>query len=158
MSNASSLFGPLPGLPDPDRDPQFYAGVPMRRFAAWVIDLIIVAAISVIAIPVFGIVTLGLGFFAAPAIYAVLSFIYRVATLTSRSATWGMRIMGIELRRGDGQRFDFGLSLAHVGFYTLSVFLTVPLVVTVITVLSTRYRQTLHDILLRTTAINTPED
>jgi uncharacterized RDD family membrane protein YckC len=159
MSNATySFFGPLPGLPDPDRDPQFYAGVPSRRLAAWVIDFVIVAAISIIAIPIFGILTLGLGFFAAPAVFAVLSFIYRTAMLTSRSATWGMRIMGIELRRGDGERFDFGLALAHVGFYTLSVFLTVPLVITVVTVLSTRYQQTLHDILLRTTAINTPED
>jgi uncharacterized RDD family membrane protein YckC len=159
MSNVTdSLFGPLPGLPDPERNPHFYAGVPSRRLAAWVIDFLIVAAISIIAIPVLGILTLGLGFFAAPAIFAVLSFVYRTATLTGRSATWGMRIMGIELRRGDGERFDFGLALAHVGFYTLSVFLTLPLIVTVVTVLSTRYQQTLHDILLRTTAINTPED
>jgi uncharacterized RDD family membrane protein YckC len=159
MSNVTySFFGPLPGLPDPERNPQFYAGVPSRRLAAWVIDFLIVAAISIIAIPDLRHPDPRPRLLRGAGVFAVLSFVYRTATLTGRSATWGMRIMGIELRRGDGERFDFGLALAHVGFYTLSVFLTLPLIVTVVTVLSTRYQQTLHDILLRTTAINTPED
>jgi uncharacterized RDD family membrane protein YckC len=159
MTNAFDSYLPaMPGLPDPDIDSSFYDGVPARRFAAWVVDFIIVAAMSVVVIPVFGILTLGLGFFAAPVVFATLSFIYRTATLTSRSATWGMRLMGLEVRTAGGARVDFGIALAHVGLYTLSLFLTVPLAFSALTVLATRYRQTLHDIVLRTTVINAPED
>jgi uncharacterized RDD family membrane protein YckC len=159
MTNViDGLLPELRGLPDPERDRRFYDGVPGRRFAAWLIDLVIVVAFSIIVIPVFGILTLGLGFFVAPAVFAVLSFVYRTWTITSRSATWGMRLMGIELRDSEGRRLDFGMALAHVGLYTISLFLTLPLLVTVFTVLTTRYGQTLHDIVLRTTAINAPED
>lgn len=149
---------PLRGLPDPDLDRRFYEGVPSRRLVAWIIDFLVVAALSLVVIPLFGILTLGLGFFAAPAVYWGLSFLYRVATLNGRSATWGMRLMGIELRDADGERFGFGMALAHVGLYSLSVFLTIPLFLSALTVLATRYNQTLHDIVLRAAAINTPED
>ena len=149
---------PLRGLPDPDVDGRFYDGVPSRRLAAWVVDFLTVAALSLVVIPIFGVLTLGLGFFAAPAVYYGLSFLYRVATLSGRSATWGMRLMGIELRDASGERFGFGMALAHVGLYTLSVFLTIPLFLSGLTVLATRYNQTLHDIVLRAAAINAPED
>ena len=45
----------------------------------------------------------------------VIAFAYRVLTLGDRSATWGMRAMGIEFRRADGTRFDFGYALAARG-------------------------------------------
>jgi uncharacterized RDD family membrane protein YckC len=158
MSASGDFLPPLPGLPDPERNADFYRGVPSRRLAAWVVDFLIVAAMSVVVIPVFGILTLGFGFFAAPVVFATLSFVYRVATINNRSATWGMRLMGIELRRSDGGRFDFGTALGHVGLYTVSLLLTIPLLLSAIAVLSTRYQQTLHDIVLGTTAINAPED
>jgi uncharacterized RDD family membrane protein YckC len=149
---------PLRGLPDPDFDARFYEGVPSRRLVAWLVDFLVVAAISLVVIPIFGILTLGLGFFAAPAVYWSLSFLYRVATLSGRSATWGMQLMGIELRSANGERFGFGMAVAHVGLYSLSVFLTVPLFLSALAVLATRYKQTVHDILLRSAAINVPED
>jgi uncharacterized RDD family membrane protein YckC len=158
MSVSDNFLPPLRGLPDPEQDAAFYRGVPSRRLAAWIVDFLIVGAMSLVAIPVFGVLTLGVGFFIAPVVFATLSFIYRVATITGRSATWGMRLMGIELRRGDGERFDFGTALGHVGLYTISLLLTVPLLLSALTVLATRYQQTLHDIVLRTTAINSPED
>ncbi len=146
----------LPGLPDPALDRTFYEGVPAKRLVAWGVDFLIVGAASLIVIPVLGVLTLGLGFFVAPAIYATLSFLYRVTTLSGRSATWGMRLMGIELRDADGERFGFGMALAHVGLYTLSLIFTIPLLVSGATVLATRYGQTLHDIVLRAAAIRTP--
>ena len=45
--HASDLSGPMPGLPDPDLDAQFYEGVPLRRFAAWLVDLAIVLVVGV---------------------------------------------------------------------------------------------------------------
>jgi CBS domain containing-hemolysin-like protein len=100
MANAThQFFGSLHGLPDPERDRQFYEGVPSRRLVAWIVDVLAVIAMSIVVIPVVGLLTLGLAFFVAPLIFMALSFVYRTATLASRSATWGMRLMGIEFRR-----------------------------------------------------------
>jgi uncharacterized RDD family membrane protein YckC len=153
-----SFFGPMPGLPDPELDRQFYAGVPGRRFAAWIVDVVLVALVSLVLIPVFGLLTLGLGFFVAPLLFMAIGFAYRVTTVSGRSATLGMRLMGIELRRGDGRRFDLGYATLHTALYTATVMLPVLLLASAVTALGTRYQQTLPDLLLRTTAINPPED
>ena len=159
MTNAADLFSNrMPGLPDPELDRQFYTGVPARRFAAWMIDFVIVVAMSLIVIPVLGILTLGLGFFAIPFVYMAISYVYRVATIANRSATWGMRLMGIELRRADGSRFDLAFAAVHVALYTGCVVVPVLLLGNVLTALTTRYQQTLQDLALRTTAINRPEE
>ena len=39
--NAYGIYGPMSGLPDPELDRQFYAGVPARRLVAWLIDLVL---------------------------------------------------------------------------------------------------------------------
>ena len=39
---------PMAGLPDPERDRQFYDGVPARRLVAWFVD---VAVILVVGVP-----------------------------------------------------------------------------------------------------------
>jgi uncharacterized RDD family membrane protein YckC len=159
MTNASDFYAfRLEGLPDPEIDRQFYDGVPARRLAAWCVDFVIVVALSIVLVPVFGILTLGLGFVMAPLVFMAISFVYRVATISARSATWGMRLMGIELRRGDGHRLDPLFAVLHVGLYTACVALPLLALVSMVAVLVTRYQQTLPDILLRTTAINRPED
>jgi uncharacterized RDD family membrane protein YckC len=159
MANAThQFFGSLHGLPDPERDRQFYEGVPSRRLVAWIVDVLAVIAMSIVVIPVVGLLTLGLAFFVAPLIFMALSFVYRTATLASRSATWGMRLMGIELRRADGTRFDLAYAAAHTALYTACIAMTPLQVGSIVTVLATRYQQTLPDLVLRTTAINSPED
>jgi uncharacterized RDD family membrane protein YckC len=148
----------LPGLPDPELDPQFYRGVPLRRFAAWLIDVTIILLVGVPLAFLFGIFTLGFGFAAFPLILAGIGFAYRVGTITDRSATWGMRIMGIEFRRGDGARFDFLTALGHVAIYTVSIAFVLVQLVSCLAMLGTRYGQGLPDMALRTTAINRPVD
>lgn len=148
----------LAGLPDPDHDPQFYRGVPARRFAAWLIDVALILIVGVPLALIFGVATLGIGFLAFPLILAAIGFAYRVGTITDRSATLGMRAMGIELRRGDGTRFDFLTALAHVAIYTISMTFLVVQFVSCLAILGTRYGQGLSDLVLRTTAINRPVD
>lgn len=148
----------LSGLPDPELDPQFYQGVPARRLAAWLIDVAIILAVGVPIALVFGLVTLGIGFAVFPLILAAIGFAYRVGTIADRSATWGMRIMGIELRRGDGARFDLLTALGHVALYTLSMAFVVTQIISCVAMLGSRYGQGLPDIVLRTTAINRPVD
>lgn len=148
----------LPGLPDPELDRQFYEGVPARRFAAWVIDVIVVLAIGVPLAVMFGIVTLGFGFLLFWFLISAVGFFYRVVTLGQASATFGMRAMGIEMRRHDGSRFDTLTAVLHSGIYILSMGVLVLQALSALMILGTRYRQGLGDVILRTTAINRPAD
>ena len=68
-----------------------------------VIDSAIVLAILIITSPF----TFFVSLFLFPFFYAAIDFIYRTATLSMGSATFGMRIMAIELRHESGHRLDF---------------------------------------------------
>lgn len=159
MTNASDLlFGARDGLPDPALDRQFYDRVPSRRLAAWGVDLVVIVALSLVLIPVIGVMSLGIGFFFIPVLFLAISYCYRVLTIANASATWGMRLMGIELRRGDGARFDLGYAAVHTALYTVCISLPVLQLASIVTVLTTPRGQTLPDLVLGTTAINSPED
>lgn len=156
--HATDLSGPMPGLPDPDRDAQFYEGVPLRRFAAWLVDLAIVLVAGVPLAVLFGLLTLGFGFALFPAIVGGTAFLYRVLTLAGGSATWGMRFTGLEFRRHDGTRLDLLFALLHTAITAVCFGVFVLQLVSCGTILWTRYRQSLADIVLGTTAINRPAE
>lgn len=159
MTNLFDAYiGGMSGLPDPDRDQRFYAGVPSRRLAAWVVDVIVTLGIGVPLALAFGLMTLGFGLALFPMILLGVGFAYRVATIASGSATWGMRLMGIELRRQDGTRFDLTAALLHTALYTLCIGVMVLQVASVIGMLGTRYGQGLPDLALRSAMINRPAD
>jgi len=156
--HATDLSGPMPGLPDPDRDAQFYEGVPLRRFAAWLVDLAIVLLAGVPLALLFGLLTLGFGFALFPVIVGATAFLYRVLTLAGDSATWGMRFTGLEFRRHDGTRFDLPFALLHTAITAVCFGAFVLQLVSCGTILWTRYRQSIADIILGTTAINRPAE
>ncbi len=156
--HATSLSGPMPGLPDPDLAPQFYEGVPMRRLAAWLVDVLVVLLVGVPLALLFGLLTLGFGFALFPAIVGGTGFLYRILTLAGGSATWGMRFTGIEFRRHDGTRFDLLFALLHTAITAVAFGVFVLQVVSCGTILWTRYRQSLADIILGTTALNRPAE
>ena len=156
--DATGLSGPMPGLPDPDLAPQFYEGVPMRRLAAWLVDAAVVLLIGVPLALLFGLLTLGFGFVLFPAIVGGSGLLYRTLTLASGSATWGMRFTGIEFRRHDGTRLDPLFAVLHTGASAIVLGVVVLQVVSCGTIVWTRYRQSLADIILGTTAINRPAD
>lgn len=158
MQQTHGTFGALPGLPDPVRDAQFYDGVPTRRFAAWLIDLVVILIVGVPVAIVFGVATIGIGFALFPFIVATVGFLYRTATIAGGSATWGMRVMGIELRRHDGSRFDATTAVLHTMIYTLALWTVVLQLLSCLTILFSAHRQGLNDIILRTTAINRPAE
>ncbi len=145
-------------LPDPEADRQFYEGVPSRRLAAWVFDLLIILAIGVPIAIFFGLATIGFGFALFPFIIAAVGFIYRSVTIAGGSSTWGMRIMGIELRKFDGERLDPLTAVLHTLIYTASFSVIVIQFVSCGAMLATRYGQGIPDLVLRTTAINRPAD
>ncbi|RED13166.1 RDD family protein [Pontivivens insulae] len=141
------------GLPDPARDPQFYDGVVFKRFMAWILDFAFIFILWLVA----GIVTLTLAWWVLP-LWVVVDFTYRVLTLTGRSATWGMRAMGIELRDGFGQKFGFGQAIVHTALFYVSVGFILSHVLSIILMIGTARGQALHDIPLGSTAINRPAD
>lgn len=137
-------------LPDPETSPQLYDSVSMKRGIAWVIDIIIVTVIALVLIPL----TAFIGAFFFPLLFLVAGFFYRLMTIASGSATWGMRIMSIELRRLDGDRLDASEAFLHTLGYYVS-FAVAPLqLISVIMMLLTRQGQGLTDSILGTTAVN----
>lgn len=155
---AYAISGPMDGLPDPDRERRFYEGVPSRRLAAWVVDAIVELAIGLPLALVFGVLTLGFGFVLFPVILTAVSFLYRTTTIASRSATWGMRLFGVELRRHDGTRFDLVTAALHVTIYLVSFGVILIQIASCVAIATTRYRQGVPDIILRTAMINRPAD
>ena len=137
-------------LPDPFRQPQFYASVPGKRLVAWLVDLLLTLILCLIALPLTGF----LGIFFWPAMLLVIGFAYRVVTLANGSATFGMRFAGIELRDANGARLDTGLALLHTLGYTISFGFPILQVISIVMMLTGARGQGLTDAFLGTVAIN----
>jgi uncharacterized RDD family membrane protein YckC len=137
-------------LPDPTYQAEFYADVPMKRGLAWIVDTIIIALITLLIVPFTAFTAL----FFLPLLYVTVSFLYRVWTLTGRSATLGMRLLSIEFRSRQGERFDLGLALAHTVGYTLTIATLLPQLFSILLMLTSSRGQGLTDHVLGTVAIN----
>lgn len=140
------------GLPDPEMDSQFYDKVPTRRLVAWVFDGIITFGITFLI----SVLTIGLGFFIFPLIWMVVGLIYRTISISSKSSTWGMRMVGIEFRDKNGQKLSSGVALAHTLIFTIGTGFFLVQIVSIVLILTSRYGQSVQDMILGTTAINRP--
>lgn len=145
-------FSPAPSfhLPDPIYQSEFYKDVPMKRAAAWLVDILIIIALFSLIILLSGFV-LALVFFA---LWPIVSFVYRVWTITSGSATWGMRLFAIELRQASGARMDFTAAILHTLGYMLSLASMLVHAISIILMLSSARGQSLVDHVLGTVMIN----
>lgn len=137
-------------LPDPDRQPQFYSSVTSKRLVAWIIDMVLIVGICVLI----GVLTVFVGFFFFPLLVLIIGFFYRVATITSGSATWGMRFTGIEFRTQDGALFDGQMAVMHTAGYTISMALFPLQLISIILMLTGRRGQGLTDNFLGSVAVN----
>lgn len=141
-----------PGLPDPVRNADFYAGVSAKRLFAFLIDAGLIFVLGLVILPFTAFAAL----FFFPVFMGIVGFLYRWATLAGGSATWGMRFMAIELREADGLRLSGTTALLHViGFYVS--FAVFPLqLVSALMMVGLRRGQGLTDVILGTAAINRP--
>lgn len=89
-----------------------------------------------------------------PLLYLVIGFVYRAATLTSSSATLGMRFAGIELRDLSGRRLDSQKAIMHSAGFTFSMAIPVLQVISIIMMLTNPKGQGLSDALLGTVMLN----
>jgi len=140
----------MKSLPDPARNPELYESVPAKRLLAWFVDLAVTLALTMIVIPLTAFTAL----FFLPFLWLVVSFLYRWVTLTTRSATWGMRFAAIEIRGPDGGPLDATQAGLHTLGYSIS-FAIFPLqLVSIVLMLLTDKKQGLSDHILGTAAMN----
>lgn len=136
--------------PDPDEQPEFYAGVPIKRLLAWGVDAIIIIIACLVILPF----TAFTGIFFFPLMILFVGFIYRVATLANGSATWGMRLFGMELRTSADQPLDGGTAFLHTLGYTFSVTIAPLQLISMVLMGTTARCQGLSDMVLGTVALN----
>jgi uncharacterized RDD family membrane protein YckC len=167
MSDSSSNRGATwrsggpaqPPVYDPWKQPELFRGVLTRRVFAFLIDLVVISIpviLAVIFIFVFGLVTLGLGWglfwLVSPATVIWPIVYYGMSLGGPHSATWGMRMMDLQMRTFAGTPGYFVLGCAHAVLFWASVSFLTPLVL-VVGLLNGR-RQLLHDLVLGTVVVN----
>ncbi len=138
------------GLPDPDQNAEFYADIPLKRFLAWLADTVVITLVCIVVLPFTAFTAL----FYFPVFYVVIGFIYRVLTISGRSATWGMRLVAIEFRNRSGERFDFGTALLHTLGYSVTIAFLIPQIASIVLMITGARRQGLTDLVLGSAAIN----
>jgi uncharacterized RDD family membrane protein YckC len=144
---------------DPWKQPELFRGVLTRRVFAFLVDLVVISIpviLAVIFIFVFGLVTLGLGWglfwLVSPATVIWPILYYGMSLGGPHSATWGMRMMDLQMRTFTGTPGYFILGCAHAVLFWASVSFLTPLVL-VVGLLNGR-RQLLHDLVLGTVVVN----
>ncbi|MGR3485134.1 MAG: RDD family protein [Paracoccaceae bacterium] len=147
---AAAQAARVPATLDPDTAPEFFAGVRPKRAAAWLIDATAVGLMSLALLPF----TAFLGLLVFPLFVASVGFVYRWVTLRNRSATWGMRMMAIELREGDGRRISDGTAFLHTAAYVGAWVVLPAQFLSVFLMAGTRLGQGLGDLTLNTVMVN----
>ncbi|TMJ06398.1 MAG: RDD family protein [Alphaproteobacteria bacterium] len=144
---------------DPAVQPELFEGVPARRVVAFLIDVVVIAVPLIfvaIFIFMFGLVTLGLGwflFFLYGPITVIWALVYYGLTFGSpASATIGMRMVDLEMRTWYGEPCYFVLGAVHAIAFWLTLSFLTPFVLLV--ALFNDRRRLLHDMLVGTVVIN----
>ncbi|MEM9232442.1 MAG: RDD family protein [Pseudomonadota bacterium] len=144
------------GIPHPDRDSQFYEGVPVRRLAAFVIDMVVIFVLTAVSAFVLLVATFGLSGPIIPLVITLTGFFYRYLMLKQRSATIGMLLTGIEVRNSEGDKLDNTMAFLHTATYTATFIVTPLMLIGWFLMLSDSHRRLMHDSILGTVVINRP--
>ena len=137
-------------MPDPHYQAGFYDNVTSKRLFAWIIDTVFVTILCLVLLPFTGF----LGLFVWPLFWLAIGFAYRWVTISGGSATWGMRLMAIQLRTADGSRLTASEAFLHTLGYTLSMAFVLVQVVSITLMLTSARAQGLTDHVMGTVMIN----
>jgi len=144
---------------DPATMPELFEGVLARRVVAFCIDLVLIATPALFValfILVFGIFTLGLGWFFFilywPGVVIWALVYYAIGFGSPASATIGMRVMDLEMRTWYGAPAYALLGAVHAILFWITVSALTPLVLLV--AFFNARRRLLHDMLAGTIVIN----
>lgn len=136
--------------PDPNHQPQFYDGVPSKRLFAWLLDTVLIVLVSLLVLPF----TVFTGIFFFPFLMLVTGFFYRWATLAFGSATWGMRLLSVEIRQADDRPLSGGTAFLHTLGYSISIGMPLIQLISIVLMMTSERRQGLTDMVLGTVAMN----
>lgn len=142
--------------PDPLANPEYFSGVLWRRVVAYWIDIVVIIVImGALYVPALFLGVLSLGVLWPPLmiLFALVPLLYHAALIGGpRSATVGMRTMGLEVLVRDGGRPDFIRAAALALLFYLSIMLTQWLILLV--TLFNQEKRTLHDMICGTIVVN----
>lgn len=147
-----SIPMPTTHLPDPQYDPAYYDGVLPKRLFAWIID----AALTFAAMLLLSILTVGIAFILWIPVHFALAFFYRWLTIRSHSATFGMRVMNIELRNKRGQKLSNQEAALHTLVFLAGVVFLVMQLISVAMMIARPLNRGLADEVVGTAMINRP--
>lgn len=136
--------------PDPHDQPQFYDGIPLKRLLAWLVDMVLIVLICVLILPF----TFFTGIFFFSVMMLVVGFVYRWGTLAAGSATWGMRLLSMEIRQADDRTLSGGTALMHTLGYSISVAFPLFQLISIVLMVTSERKQGLTDMVLGTVALN----
>ncbi|NNE51858.1 MAG: RDD family protein [Sulfitobacter sp.] len=136
--------------PSPDDQPEFYDGILTKRLIAWLIDSLIIILLCLLILPF----TAFTGIIFFPVLMIFVGFFYRLATLASRSATWGMQVVAMELRDDEDRLFNGTTAFLHTAGYTISITVAPLQLISVVLMVTNSTRQGLTDMILGTVALN----
>ncbi len=146
-------------VPDPVDGWKHYDRVIIRRAVGYIIDILVIALLeaAVLSLAIFlGFLTWGLLTVPLFSIAALVPFAYHTLLIGgSRSATLGMRVMGVEVHRMEGGAPDYVLA----ALVTIVFYVTVGLFWPILAVaLFNRHKRPLHDLLCGTVVLNSDLD
>lgn len=138
-------------LPNPKTDPELFDGILTRRILAYLVDFVIVMAITlgvILATAIAGIPTLGVAFIAFPVTLTLAVLSYYAATLGSpKRATIGMQLADIVLTPLSTPPLDGWKIIIHPILFWLTIWFVFPLL---LIGLFTPRRQLIHDLVTGT--------
>jgi len=137
-------------LPDTIAQAAFYETVPTNRLFAWILDAAIILEICLVVLPFTGF----LGIFFWPLMWLVVGFAYRTITIANRSATWGMRLVSIELLNRTGARLDLTKAIFHTLGYIISIGIFLLQAVSIVLICASMRGQSLIDHALGAVMLN----
>lgn len=138
-----------PNLPDPATAPDLFEGLLTRRVLAFIVDTVIMGALTVLVTVfggILGFFTLGLAWLALIVVIPLVILGYYVVTLGStRRATIGMQMMDLVLTPTRGQPLDGWKILIHPLVFWVTVWVAWPL--SLLVALLTPRREMVHDLI-----------
>ncbi len=143
---------PMTNLPDPIYDTAYYEGVLPKRFFAWVID----AALIFTAMILLSIFTAGIAFVLWIPVHAILAFLYRWITIKNRSATFGMRVMNIELRNRAGHQLTEKEAALHTLVFLVGAMILLVQIISVAMMIGRPLNRGLADEITGAVMLNRP--
>lgn len=143
---------------DPVTQPRLFDRVIRKRILAFVVDAIIIislTAVAFVSVAVLGVVTLGLAWFLFPLVFPVVALGYNAITIGGpKSATIGMRSMGLEVRLWNGGKVLPLIAAFHALLFWVSLYSLVLWIPNFLWPLFDAPKRCLHDILAGVVVLN----